>query len=37
VRLLPPLIVDETHIREAMTHLSETAQDFEADKKTVAA
>jgi acetylornithine/N-succinyldiaminopimelate aminotransferase len=37
VRLLPPLIVDETHIREAMTHLSEAAQDFEADKKTVAA
>jgi acetylornithine/N-succinyldiaminopimelate aminotransferase len=37
VRLLPPLIVDETHVREAMTHLSETAQDFEADKKTVAA
>jgi acetylornithine/N-succinyldiaminopimelate aminotransferase len=37
VRLLPPLIVDETHIREAMTHLSEAARDFEADKKTVAA
>jgi acetylornithine/N-succinyldiaminopimelate aminotransferase len=37
VRLLPPLIVDETHIREAMTHLSEAARDFEADQKTVAA
>ena len=37
VRLLPPLIIDETHIREAMTHLSEAARDFEADKKTVAA
>jgi acetylornithine/N-succinyldiaminopimelate aminotransferase len=37
VRLLPPLIVDETHVREAMTHLSEAARDFEADKKTVAA
>jgi acetylornithine/N-succinyldiaminopimelate aminotransferase len=37
VRLLPPLIVDETHVREAMTHLSEAAQDFEAEKKTVAA
>ena len=37
VRLLPPLIVEETHVREAMTHLGEAAQDFEADKKTVAA
>jgi acetylornithine/N-succinyldiaminopimelate aminotransferase len=37
VRLLPPLIVDETHIREAMTHLSEAAQDFESEMKTVAA
>jgi acetylornithine/N-succinyldiaminopimelate aminotransferase len=37
VRLLPPLIVEETHIREAMTHLSDAARDFEADKKTVAA
>jgi acetylornithine/N-succinyldiaminopimelate aminotransferase len=37
VRLLPPLIVDETHVREAMAHLAETARDFEADKKTVAA
>ena len=37
VRLLPPLIVDESHIREAMTHLSEAARDFETDKKTVAA
>jgi acetylornithine/N-succinyldiaminopimelate aminotransferase len=37
VRLLPPLIIDETHVREAMTHLSEAARDFEADKKTVAA
>ena len=37
VRLLPPLIIDETHVREAMAHLSEAARDFEADKKTVAA
>jgi acetylornithine/N-succinyldiaminopimelate aminotransferase len=37
VRLLPPLIVEETHIREAMTHLSDAAHDFEVDKKTVAA
>ncbi|HKD21989.1 MAG TPA: aspartate aminotransferase family protein, partial [Rhizomicrobium sp.] len=37
VRLLPPLIIDETHVREAMTHLAETAREFEADKKTVAA
>jgi acetylornithine/N-succinyldiaminopimelate aminotransferase len=37
VRLLPPLIVDETHVREAMTHLSDAARDFEAAKKTVAA
>ena len=37
VRLLPPLIIDETHVREAMTHLSEAARDFEADAKTAAA
>ena len=37
VRLLPPLIVDETHIREAMTHLNEAARDFETETKTVAA
>lgn len=37
VRLLPPLIIDETHVREAMTHLSDAARDFETDKKTVAA
>ncbi len=37
VRLLPPLNIDETHVREAMTHLSEAARDFETDKKTAAA
>jgi acetylornithine/N-succinyldiaminopimelate aminotransferase len=37
VRLLPPLIIDETHVREAMAHLAETAREFEADKNTVAA
>jgi acetylornithine/N-succinyldiaminopimelate aminotransferase len=37
VRLLPPLIVEETHVREAMAHLGEAARDFEADQKTVAA
>jgi acetylornithine/N-succinyldiaminopimelate aminotransferase len=30
VRLLPPLIIDEDHVREAMTHMSATAQEFEA-------
>ena len=37
VRLLPPLIIDESHVREAMTHLGEAARDFESDKATVAA
>jgi acetylornithine/N-succinyldiaminopimelate aminotransferase len=37
VRLLPPLNIDETHVREAMTHLAEAARDFETDKKTAAA
>jgi len=37
VRLLPPLNIDETHMREAMTHLAEAARDFETDKKTAAA
>ena len=29
VRLLPPLIIDETHVREAMQILSDAAKDFE--------
>jgi len=37
VRLLPPLIVREDQVREAVQMLSETAAEFEADKKTVAA
>ena len=37
VRLLPPLIVDETHVREAIRLLSETAAEFEAEKKKAAA
>jgi len=37
VRLLPPLIVSEDQVREAVQMLSETAAEFEADKKTVAA
>jgi acetylornithine/N-succinyldiaminopimelate aminotransferase len=30
VRLLPPLIIDESHVREAMEKLSSAARDFEA-------
>jgi acetylornithine/N-succinyldiaminopimelate aminotransferase len=37
VRLLPPLIIDESHVREALALLSETAGDFETGTKTVAA
>ncbi len=38
VRLLPPLIVDESHVREAMQILSQTAATFEpAKSSTVAA
>ena len=37
VRLLPPLIIEEDHVREAMTQLSAAARDFEAQAKTVAA
>jgi acetylornithine/N-succinyldiaminopimelate aminotransferase len=37
VRLLPPLTIDETHVREAMTHLADAARDFESEKATVAA
>jgi acetylornithine/N-succinyldiaminopimelate aminotransferase len=29
VRLLPPLIIDESHVREAMTKLAEAAREFE--------
>jgi acetylornithine/N-succinyldiaminopimelate aminotransferase len=29
VRLLPPLIIDESHVREAMEKLSATAHQFE--------
>ena len=37
VRILPPLIIDESHVREAMTMLSETAKSFEAARKIEAA
>ena len=37
VRLLPPLIIDETHVREAMERLSTTAQEFEAQTKAAVA
>ncbi|HEY5047857.1 MAG TPA: aspartate aminotransferase family protein [Rhizomicrobium sp.] len=38
VRLLPPLIIEESHVREAMTLLSATARDFEtAPQKTAVA
>jgi len=37
VRLLPPLIVDEEQVREAIALLSAAATDFETEKKTVAA
>jgi acetylornithine/N-succinyldiaminopimelate aminotransferase len=36
VRLLPPLIIEEEHVREAMNILSATAHDFEAAPKTSA-
>jgi acetylornithine/N-succinyldiaminopimelate aminotransferase len=37
VRLLPPLNIDETHVREAMEKLDSAARDFEAGKASVAA
>jgi len=37
VRLLPPLIVSEEQVREAIALLSAAASDFENEKKTVAA
>ena len=37
VRILPPLIVEETQVREAMTMLSAAAKSFETGKKTEAA
>jgi acetylornithine/N-succinyldiaminopimelate aminotransferase len=37
VRLLPPLTIEEQHVREAIAHLSEAAADFETEKRTVAA
>jgi acetylornithine/N-succinyldiaminopimelate aminotransferase len=36
VRLLPPLIIDESHMREALRLLSETASEYEADNKAAA-
>jgi acetylornithine/N-succinyldiaminopimelate aminotransferase len=37
VRLLPPLVITEDQVREAIALLSQTAGDFEAAGKTVAA
>lgn len=37
MRLLPPLIVEEEHVREAVRLLSQTAAEFDSPKKTVAA
>jgi acetylornithine/N-succinyldiaminopimelate aminotransferase len=37
VRLLPPLIIEEQQVREAMDALSATARDFEAANKKAAA
>ncbi len=37
VRLLPPLIIEEEHVREAAKILAEAAGEFEAQTKTVAA
>ena len=37
VRLLPPLIIEETQVREAITMLSAAAKTFETGNKTVAA
>jgi acetylornithine/N-succinyldiaminopimelate aminotransferase len=34
VRLLPPLIIDETHVREAMQILSDAAKDFETKQQS---
>jgi acetylornithine/N-succinyldiaminopimelate aminotransferase len=36
VRLLPPLIIEEAQVREAMDALSATARDFENEKKAAA-
>jgi len=35
VRLLPPLNIEESHIREAMTALHETCATFEQERKAV--
>jgi acetylornithine/N-succinyldiaminopimelate aminotransferase len=35
IRLVPPLIVDESHLREAADALSETCADYEAERKAV--
>jgi acetylornithine/N-succinyldiaminopimelate aminotransferase len=37
MRLLPPLIIEEEHVREAMRLLSQTAAEFDAVKSGVAA
>jgi acetylornithine/N-succinyldiaminopimelate aminotransferase len=36
VRLLPPLIIEEAQVREAMDALIATARDFEQAKKAAA-
>jgi acetylornithine/N-succinyldiaminopimelate aminotransferase len=37
IRLLPPLIIDESHVREAVKILGDTAAEFDAAKKKAAA
>jgi len=37
IRILPPLTIDETHVREAVEKLSATAKTFESKAKTDAA
>jgi acetylornithine/N-succinyldiaminopimelate aminotransferase len=37
LRLLPPLIIDETHVRDAIAHLSRAARAFEMRSRTEAA
>jgi acetylornithine/N-succinyldiaminopimelate aminotransferase len=37
VRLLPPLIIEESHVREAMGMLEAAARDVEATLKTTEA
>jgi acetylornithine/N-succinyldiaminopimelate aminotransferase len=35
VRVLPPLIIDESHLKEAVAALAQTCASFEAERKAV--